>query len=157
MKKHLILIILLLSVSIAGCDVYKPLTVGNPKTLESKPVDKTEFEISFDIPIQNPNFYSINVTDIQAKAYVNNKVAGKIVNHDKLKIPAKSAKDHHITFVVDITDIFPSVSSILKTLSEGMVDVSIEGEIKARSLFVNKSVKFNKSKKIRPEDLRKKK
>lgn len=157
MKKHLIFTAIFLSIVLTGCEMYKPIYVGTPETLESKSVNKTEFEISFDIPIHNPNFYSVKVTDINAKAYVDNKVVGKIVNHEKLKISSKSKKNHHLTFIVDVTDIFPSVSSILKIISQGEVEVSIKGEMKARSLWVNKIIDFEKSKKISPEDLRKKK
>ncbi len=156
MKKHIrlfsIISLTLLILGFASCSSFKPIEVGNPTNFKVHSVDASNIKASIYLPIKNPNFLSIKIQEIDARAYINDKKTGKVTNSETLKIPGNSDKTQELKFNIDFSDIVSGGLSFVKILKEGKVDLKLEGTITAKSLFSEKKIEFTKERSIKLKD-----
>jgi LEA14-like dessication related protein len=114
------------------------------KKVESFKLLKTDNKgaiVELFILLKNPNNMSITVSDLDMNVMVNQTNIGKINLEQKVKINARSEKAHRFVIKANYSDIaVGGFSSLLSIIMSKKVNISCNGNIKAKALGVSKTM-----------------
>jgi len=142
-------LLLMVILSAAACKPLDPVEVGQPKDLKLAGLSDQQVNLHLSVPIRNPNFYRIKVTQIRATAYINDSKAGNISNQEIIKLPANSDQVHQLKLMVSFSDLLESGLSAMEIIRKGALDLKLEGNLTVRSFLYKKDVPFTRNKTLK--------
>ncbi len=114
------------------------------KKVESFKILKTDTKgavVELLILLKNPNAMAITVADLNMNVTVNQTNIGKIKLAEKVKINARSEKAHRFVINANYSDLaVGGFSSILSLILSKKVNVSCNGNIRAKALGITKTM-----------------
>ena len=106
-------------------------------------------KVELEAVIFNPNKYKISITDYDLDLMVDGKNMGEATIDRKLVLPKNSEKSHTFTVSVSFKDLLSGgLGGGLSMLSQGNMNVGLQGNIKAKAMGVKKSVPIDFSEQI---------
>ncbi|MDD4150916.1 MAG: LEA type 2 family protein [Bacteroidales bacterium] len=142
MKKHLAIIILAFSLSMASCSVQN-IVIGNPTNVEAEELSMKAVKLRIFIPIDNPNSFSFKIKNADLDLLVNGRNVGKIKKIDKVKIPANSKETYPVSFEINPKEALTNVLFLVSELQKRKPELEVNGTITVAKFGIPKRIKVN--------------
>lgn len=145
LKSFRIPLFLLLGILLSSCGRYNDINIKTVNDVKFRGLQQKVVLLSFDVEIDNPNTRKISVTDIEFKAWLNDRELGTFRITETIKLVPCSRQNYIIPAEIElrtIADAFRlATSGSFDTLLERM---EIEGVIKGKSFPVRKTIKVDR-------------
>ncbi|MDD2385297.1 MAG: LEA type 2 family protein [Bacteroidales bacterium] len=142
MKKHLAIIILVLSLGFVSCSVQN-VVISNPSGIEAEELSMKAVKLKIFIPIENPNNFSFKIKNANLDLLVNGRNVGKITKIDKLKIPANSKETYPVSFEISPKEALTNVLYLVGELNRRKPELEVNGTITVAKFGIPKRIKVN--------------
>jgi len=142
MKKHLSIIILAISLSMASCSVQN-IVVGKPTNVEAEELSLKAVKLRVFIPIDNPNSFSFKIKNADLYLLVNGRNVGKIKKIEKVKIPANSKETYTVSFEITPKEALTNVLFLVGELQKRKPELEVKGTITVAKFGIPKRIKVN--------------
>lgn len=143
--------LIVFSLSIYSCKVYKQVKFEGLSNLEVVPYTFAKTKINADLKLKNPNNYNIIVKELQSELFINNeKITDYNLSDTSIIIPALQEFTHKLKLDVST---FTLLNSALNLSNSDSINYSIRGKIKVSAKFVNKTLPIDYNGKISARDL----
>jgi LEA14-like dessication related protein len=141
LKKTNQLILLFVSFFLLTSCTFKEVEFKKVESFKLLNTDKQGATVELFILLKNPNKMAITVSDLDMQVMVNQTNIGKIKLAEKVKINARSEKAHRFVIKANYSDIaVGGFSSLLSIIMSKKVNISCNGNIKAKALGVSKTM-----------------
>lgn len=133
--------ILLPFLLLSSCVSYDEVKITNIKQVDLKNFVGKEILLSAEVEIENPNSYSISVTDSDFDISTGNKLLGNFKIDNKVNIPKASKEYHELVFKVNMDDLAPGAqNTLLKMVLSGKqeMDLKVDGYIEAKAFLLKR-------------------
>lgn len=147
MKFSQILAISILFLMFSSC--YKNVTIGEIEGVRLNLSSTKDFSLVLKMKIENPNFYKITVSKIDADISVNGYNLGNVISETEIIIAPKTEEIREIPLDVEIKNIFSGGAALLTTVGSGKLNIDIDGFIYAKALFKNFEIKIDENKEVK--------
>lgn len=145
LKSFRIPLFLLLGILLSSCGRYNDINIKTVNDVKFRGLQQKVVLLSFDVEIDNPNTRKISVTDIEFKAWLNDRELGTFRITETIKLVPCSRQNYIIPAEIElrtIADAFRlATSGSFDTLLERM---EVEGVIKGKSFPVRKTIKVDR-------------
>lgn len=130
-----------------SCGRYKNIEIGEVQEFEMKGFHKDALILSVKVPISNPSLFTVKVTEMDTRVFINDQYIGKVNIADTVILMKKSEKIYDLDLQVRIANLLGSAK--LMNLKKGSsVNVRIEGTIGGRVMGIRKKVKVDESRDV---------
>ena len=140
-----ILLFLIIGVLLSSCGRYNDINIKSVNDVKFRGLQQKVVLLNFNVEIDNPNTKKIAVTDIEFKAWLNDRELGTFRITETIKLVPCSRQNYSIPAEIElrtIADAFRlATSGSLESLLEMM---EVEGVIKGRSFPVRKTIKVQR-------------
>ncbi len=138
----LMLGILLLFIS---CGEIQNIEIRGADNFKYKGFKGNHVQFEADIDVFNPSNHKIKVVEMDVKLLVNDMYLGRLQNSEDIVILPHT--DGYITVPLSlrITNLFSGMGTINKLYNQHNLKVEVDGYVKARTAFITKKVKINKT------------
>jgi len=141
--------VLILGLSLTSCK-YEEVAIEDIKGFKINKMEAQQVFFEFQIKLNNPNSYALNVKNSDLSIKLNNKNMGKLLLSETIKVPAKNTDYILVKSSVktegSAQDLF---SVMLGSLFSGALDLHIQGEVTGGTFIFPKKVQINHSEKVK--------
>ncbi len=151
------LFILLLSVGLTSCGIYKDVQVENVRQLEFEELEETGVKGSIEVTIDNPNWYALEITAADIDLGLQGRKVARVHLSESVTVPKKSKNEYLLKISGSEAKLDAAIASAFSILFSDEIIISGEGYIEGKALKIKKQspVKFEYP--IKKADLKKKK
>jgi LEA14-like dessication related protein len=137
------ILFLFVIVNLSACK-FKEVEFKNVESFKLLNTDKNGALVELFIMLKNPNSMAITVSELDMSVVVNQTNIGKIILAEKVKIKAHSEQAHRFVIKANYSDIaVGGFSSLLSIIMSKKVNITCNGNIKAKALGVSKIMPVN--------------
>ncbi len=104
-----------------GCSSYERIDFVSAKMNSLKLVSFSSVNADFDIVVDNPNNFSLNVENISGVLYLKGKEIATFTTPNSVLLTKRGESSHNLLFIATLTDI-PSAVGLLSDLSSVSLD-----------------------------------
>ena len=122
---------------------YQEITIGTPNGLRVKDISLEKVNLQIDIPINNPNNFSFNISKTELEVYIAGVKIGTITKFEKTKIDARSNEVYPVGFSFKPTDILGNSIKLVSELSKRNTEVEVKGKIRVSKFIIAKNIKVH--------------
>lgn len=133
---------ILLSVSQKGCFHISEPEVSSLKNLQITEIKKEYAALQLSAHIKNPNKFRFKITEANLSLFVNEVEVGKVVEFEKVVIPASSDQDYTFDLKVDLSEMKSNLLTMIAGFFTKKSGIKVSGYIKVRSLFISRKIYF---------------
>jgi LEA14-like dessication related protein len=144
MKTKLIIILSAVFL-LSSCEIIEPELSGY-SNFKIKKMEGKEFDITFDVRVENENGFGMKVKKGSVDVEANNMVLATLTLSDKIKVKRKSDKTYTVPVHIKIAD--GAMFRILALLTSSKVDLEFDGKVKGSVLGISKTVPINEKRTI---------
>lgn len=126
-----------------------PVKIGEISNIKINSFKGTKLNIEILIPIENKSYLNYEIKNINLEVSVNNEKLGKITKTQDIIITARTNKIQTINAEITLCNVFSGLLSIMKQLKDSDVNITIDGDITVKSLFMSKKIVIQREKKIK--------
>ncbi len=148
LKTNRFLLIALLGILMgmfSSCSVYNDISVDKVDGVKLRGIQKNVVLFNVDLVVDNPNTKKIKVTNIEFKAWLNDRELGDFSITEPIRLIPCSRKTYSVQVeikLVNVADVFKLANpSGLETLADR---IEVEGVIKGRACPIRKTIKVKK-------------
>ncbi|HQP04487.1 MAG: LEA type 2 family protein [Bacteroidales bacterium] len=142
LKAVKIVIFVILIAGMQSCK-YQEITIGTPNGLQVKDISLDKVELLIDVPINNPNNFSFNISKTEIDIYVAGIKLGTITKFEKTKIRARSDESYPVEFSFKPADILGNSIKLVSELSKRNTEVELKGKVKVSKFVISKNIKVH--------------
>jgi LEA14-like dessication related protein len=136
-------LLLFFIVNLSSCK-FKEVEFKNVESFKLLNTDKKGAMVELFILLKNPNSMAITVSELDMNVMVNQTNIGKINLAEKVKIKAHSEEAHRFLIKANYNDLaVGGFSSLLSIIMSKKVNITCNGNIKAKALGVSKIMPVN--------------
>lgn len=136
-----VLVPLLAIVTLFSSCSFQDLEIRNVENFEIEKTENGKVEGVMKVRIYNPNNFAITVTNADLDVFAANVRVGDAHLSKKFKISAKSEETYDIEVDANIQNLLTGgLGSLVSVLSGKKPKVMLEGELKARSFLISKTI-----------------
>jgi len=144
-KKIRILLFLLIGVLLSSCGRYNDININAVNDVKFRGLQQKVVLLNFNVEIDNPNTRKIAVTDIEFKAWLNDREIGTFRISETIKLIPCSRTNYSIPAEIELR----TIADAFRLATSGSFDsllemMEVEGVIKARSFPVRKTIKVER-------------
>lgn len=156
MNKYISVLILIATLALSSCNIYKTIDVGDINDVKFKGLVDNVISLDLKVPITNPNNFKLKIKKLDLDISVNGKHIGKMINDTLIVVPKKFEGVVNFPVEIQVENILSSAMSFYKLKNARQVDIGIEGNITARSFLKNKTIKVSEKQTINLKEKMKK-
>lgn len=145
-KKQLILFVLPL---ILSCGNLENIEIGEPQNIKVRGFEDNYLLVDVELPVNNPSFYTINISDMDVRVFLNDRFLGKLIIDEKIKIKPKQSTIYKLPVKIRIANILGTAFIMMNMKKGKEAAVKFEGEVKARSFLLFKTIEINETRNVR--------
>lgn len=135
-----LLILAIALINLSSC-TFKEVEFKKVESFKLLNTDNKGATVELFILLKNPNKMAITVSDLDMQVMVNQTNIGKIKLAEKVRINARSEKAHRFVIKANYSDIaVGGFSSVLSIIMSKKVNISCNGNIKAKALGVSRTM-----------------
>lgn len=144
-QKSKLIILALIAVFFSSC--VKDVTFSE---LENIKLEKTSnsVDIVLYLRIENPNFFKIKVQEVNVDLTLNSWEVGEITITDEFELAPNSNEVYPVPIEVDFGNMLTGGAAIISLFSSDKATVKIIGELKAKAMFMKKTIPIDETKEI---------
>lgn len=132
----------------SSCGNFEDISIDKPKNVEVLGFEDNYLKLNVDLPVKNPTIHNIRIVNMDVKVFLNEKYIGKMLVDTDVVIKRKSERIYKLPIKVRLNNLL-GAAYIMMNLKDGQkINVRFEGELSAKSMFVKKTVDFNKTQQI---------
>ncbi len=151
------LFILLLSVGLTSCGIYKDVQVENVRQLEFEELEETGVKGSIKVTINNPNWFSVDIIDADIDLTLQGRKITRVRLAEPVHVPKHSKNEYLLKIQGTEANLNAALSSAFSILFSDEILIGGEGYVEGKALKINKKLPIKFEKPIKKSDLRKKK
>ena len=148
MKLKIVLFFSTLVLLFSSCGSFSDVVISDPADFKIKGFEDNMLAVSIALPAENPTAYKITVLEIESKVFLNETYLGKIVTTERVVLPPHSKDTYDLNLNIRVANIFGTAFTVMGLKTGQKVKIRLEGEVKARSLFIPKRVPINETREI---------
>ncbi|MBN1953226.1 MAG: hypothetical protein JW801_18620 [Bacteroidales bacterium] len=133
---------------VASCGRYKDIQIGEVQDFEIKGFNKDALVLEIKVPIDNPSVFNIEITEMDARVYINDKYIGKVNSTDTVMLHKKSEEVHDLNMNVRLANFLGSAMKVMNLKKGSQIHLRLEGFMMARVMGLRKKVSFDESKDV---------
>ncbi len=127
---------------VSGCGRFNDIFIKEVSRVQFRGLQQNVVLLNFDVEIDNPNTRKISVTQIEFKAWLNDRELGMF----RIAEPIKLVPCSRQTYVVPAEIELRTVADAFRLASSGSIEslldrIEVEGKIKGKSFPVRKTIK----------------
>lgn len=130
---------------LSSCEIIEPELSGY-SNFKFKKMDGKEFDITFDVRVENENGFGMKVKKGSVDVEANNMVLATLTLSDKIKVKRKSDNTYTVPVHIKIAD--GALFRVLALVASNKVDLEFDGKVKGSVLGISKTVPVNEKRTI---------
>lgn len=138
-------IFLLLIVGTMGCSFFKAIKIEHLGQVKMSSVTDTCLTIEVAVVINNPNFYKLNIQDLNADIFLGDEKFGTIKPCGEICIEANSTKEYAFCSQVTYKNVISRSLLIFKTFAKGSSKFTVKGEMTVGNFLLHFKVPINRT------------
>lgn len=151
MKLKKLFYFLIISILLSSCVDYEEVTLSEIKSIKLLELGSSGLTIESELKLNNPNSYSIKVTESKFDVYIKNNKIGVASIASPLEL-SKSSDDYHLvklitTFEENQANTLPGILA-MSALGGGKIDVKLDGFIEGKAMFIKKRIEIVHEEKV---------
>lgn len=139
MKKIVVYLIVVFSLTITSCRELKDVSFNGVESVKLKSISQKGLEALIAVKIKNDNKIPFKVHKSGLDVTVNGINLGKVFISEKIKINANTEKVYTFTLKSDFSNLNVSLPQLLSMATSKSLKISIKGELKGGAFLVKKS------------------
>ena len=144
-RKSYVLVFLVASLLLSSCGKFNDINIKSFNGVTFRGLKQNVVLISFDIEIDNPNTRKISVTDIEFKAWLNDRELGIFRITETIKLVPCSRQTYAVPAEIELRTIADAFRIVSSGSIESLLDrLEVEGSIKGKSFPVKKTIKISR-------------
>ena len=148
-KNNIILLSFILILFTTSCSVYKDIEVGDIQKIKVDKVSLKGVQLRVFLPLKNPNTYKIKIKKYDIDVKINGHKIGNVSSNEKIVINRKSEKVYEFPLDIKFKGmLMPTIMAIVKIFTRREVKISAKGTLKAKALFISKTIKINQNRTV---------
>ena len=120
-----------------SCGIYEDLSLIGGPDVEIKGLKDGKIELDLLLTIKNPNSQSFTVKDASFEIHLNDQLIGHSTMNGKRKIKANSTAQYAFPMEIKLDGKDLSLGLLLGSIFQSRINLKIEGDIKAGTIFYN--------------------
>ena len=126
---------------LASCGRINEINVKQINEVKFRGLKQNVILLSLEVEIDNPNTRKITITDIELKAWLNNREIGDFRITEKIKLTPCSLKPYNVPVEIELRTIADAFRLMSSGSIESLLDrIEVEGFIKGKSFPARKKV-----------------
>lgn len=138
-------IVLFLVVCTMGCTFFKAVKIEHLWQVKMSSVTDTCLTIEVAVVINNPNFYKLNIQDLNAEIFLGDEKFGTIKPCGQICIEANSTKEYAFCSHVAYKNVISRSLLIFKTFSKGSSKFTVKGEMTVGNFLLHFKVPIDRT------------
>jgi LEA14-like dessication related protein len=144
-RKSYLLALLAVSLLLSSCGKYNDININSFNGVQFRGLKQNVVLISFDVEIDNPNTRKISVTEIEFKAWLNDRELGILRVKETIKLVPCSKQSYIVPAEIELRTIADAFRIATSGSMESLLDrIEVEGSIKAKSFPVKRTIKVSR-------------
>ncbi len=149
MKKIRFVVLLLPLLLLTACAELENIEIGDPDQVKIHGFEDNYLKLDVGIPVNNPSFYNIKITDIDMRVYLNGSYIGKLIVDESVVIKRKKEQIYQLPVKIRLANVL-GAAFIMMNLKQGQeVQVRFDGTVTGRSMLVKKTFDVDETTKVR--------
>jgi LEA14-like dessication related protein len=135
--KSIVPVLFFVLLTLTSC--IKPLSLGKIEEVQIDKISGENLKIVVYVPIGNPNYFKINLTEMNLDVSINGKLLGSVKNVSHFTIKANSNDSYKVPLNIKLENMLTSALTLFSAYSEKQVKIRLKGQIVAGSWFASKT------------------
>jgi LEA14-like dessication related protein len=132
-------------VILTGCGKVNDINIKSINEVKFRGLKKNIIMLSLEVEIDNPNTRKISITDIEFKAWLNNRELGDFRTTEHIKLIPCSRQPYIIPVEIELITIADAFRLATSGSFESLFDkIEVEGFIKGKSFPIRKKIKLER-------------
>ncbi len=149
MKKFRAIILLFPLFLLTACAELENIEIGDPEQVKIQGFEDNYLKLFVGIPVNNPSFYNIKITDIDMRVYLNGTYIGKLIVDESVVIKRKKNQLYELPVKIRLANVL-GAAFVMMNLKQGQeVQVRFDGTVTGKSLLVKKTFDVDETSKVR--------
>lgn len=140
------LFLLFISILMTGCLSIKDVKVGDVEGIKVNKFKNSKLSLDILLPIENPNYFKLKISEINVKVSLRGKEIGEITNVDNIIIPAKSNQTHTFSIDLEFSNVLLGTVAFINSLSGNKVKLQLDGYIEVKSFIFKRKIYIKEDK-----------
>ena len=142
MKKYLYVTLLFVPIMFTGC--YEDIDLVKVKDVSYQDFKGSTLKLSFDATVNNPNMYSVKLTNAKMDLRLNDRIIGHVTQLDVVELKGRTEKDYKVQISVELKDVLSNALSLSRALMNDMSSLNLTGTVQAKTFFTpTKTIKVD--------------
>ena len=148
LKKWSVFGLVLIAPGLTSCGDLEKIEIGDPREVKIRGFEDNYLNVFVGIPVNNPSFYKIKITDIDVRVYVNGSYIGKLMVDETVVVKRKESRIYELPVKIRLSNVLGAAFLMMNMKQGQELEVRFDGVVTGKSMLVKKSFEIDETKKI---------
>ena len=144
MKRHLYIFLLLFPLLLSGCYKYEDIKIVRVKDISYTELQGSTLKIIITATINNPNYFNIELTNVDMALRLDERILGYVTHVDKLELIGRTEKDYTVHLAIEFKDLMYNIISLYRVLMNDRKNLNFSGTIDVKSFMYSKTFQVDR-------------